>query len=79
LKREEFNREDIISMVMFLYDSIWKLIIIFEEVLGVKCKICKRKKRELTYPYFDRESLMDSSNEKQYEIELIKMIKEIKD
>ena len=74
-KREIYANKDMNSMMKFLYDSTWKLIIIFEEVLGVKCKICKKQKREISYPY-SMQSDLNPVDEEQFEIELIKMIRE---
>ncbi|MFW5799333.1 MAG: hypothetical protein ACOCV8_00855 [Spirochaetota bacterium] len=76
LKRDYYEEIDFNSMMRFLYESTWKLILIFEEILGVKTFIFfKRKKRELTYPY-PHQSKSNPIDEKQYELELIKMIKE---
>lgn len=75
LKQDLYVEENLLSMMAFLYESVWKLIIIFEEVLGVRLRLFKKKKRELTNP-FKTDIYSHYIDEKQYEIELIKMIKE---
>ncbi len=75
IKRTSISNEDFNSMMIFLYESIWKLIIIFEEVLNVKCRICKNKKRDISYP-FESNTSDFNFDEKQFEIDLIKMIED---
>ncbi len=75
-KKESIDEEDFYAMMKFLYESIWKLILIFEEILKVKCKICKKQKRELIYPFLMEPNII-TQDDKLYEIELINMIKEM--
>lgn len=74
-KKETINKEDFYAMMKFLYESVWKLILIFEEILNVKCKICKKQRRELIYPFLIEPNI--NQDDKLYEIELINMIKEM--
>jgi len=71
IKNDLYTNEDLNNLAVFLYESTWKLIIIFEEILFIKFNYNKKKKRELSYPH---SIIKDSDNidEKQ----LIKIIKE---
>jgi hypothetical protein len=75
IKKSNLSDDDFNSMMVFLYESVWKLIIIFEEVLGVKCKICKNKERDISHPFGSENSDL-YFDEKQFEIDLIKMIED---
>jgi len=48
---ENFNNETMHSLLKFCYESTWKLIIIFEEVLGVPCSICSKNGRVVVYSH----------------------------
>ena len=46
---EKYSTEDLHRLLKFIYESTWKLIIIFEEVLAVPCKQCETNGRIVIY------------------------------
>lgn len=78
IKYDNYLREDEIEpMIKFLYESTWKIIIIFEEIFKVKCKICKKNARRIIYPPITNNyPSYEDFNDKNYEMEVIKMLRE---
>jgi len=49
ISKENYTSEELHNLLKFIYESTWKLIIIFEEVLSVPCKRCKSQGRMVIY------------------------------
>ncbi len=78
-KKGYFTEDDFESMLIFLHESIWKLIIIFEDVLGIRCRLCENKKRELHHPFYKEEEDTSILDDEQFKKDLKKMINKSND
>ncbi len=76
-KQDEMDPQDAHQVMLFTYESLWKLIVLFEEGIGISCSTCKTNARSIVYPFSTDGSYTSHTYEsKLIEKELIDLIEQ---